>query len=71
MQRIIRQASANLAQSYVVGDRVKKEIAFGNKMGMRTMWMRNDLLENEMPATAAETPHDTVTSIKEVLSIIT
>lgn len=60
-------ADTDRAASYVIGDRVKKEIRIGNELGMRTVWLRRGLFAEELPSEDIEKPEFTVRDLKEFI----
>lgn len=56
--------------SFVVGDRVKKEIALGNHFGLQTIWLKRGKFSSQLPANLLEKPKYTVTELKELLEIL-
>ncbi len=70
IETIIKETKADSAQSYVVGDRVRKEIAFGNRCGLVTIWVRQGRFAQELPCRTEEEPRATVSSLIEILDII-
>jgi FMN phosphatase YigB (HAD superfamily) len=44
------------ADFYVFGDRVKKEIRFGNECGFKTIWFKNGKFAEDLPETGQEKP---------------
>lgn len=67
---ILDAASANPQHSYVVGDRVKKEIRLGNELGLRTIWFKNGRFAEEEPEHYFEQPTFTVSNINEIWSVV-
>ena len=53
----------------VVGDRLKKEIKIGNKLGMKTIWFQSGKFASELPETEEEKPVHIITHLLEVLEI--
>tara|TARA_B100001971_G_C17929843_1_gene402146 strand:- start:119 stop:580 length:462 start_codon:yes stop_codon:yes gene_type:complete len=62
--------SADISSSYVIGDRVRSEIRMGRAAGFRTIWVQSGKFSKETPRTVAEKPDYTVSSIRELLSLI-
>ena len=67
---IINTASAIPQHSYVIGDRVKKEIRFGNELEMQTIWYKNGRFAEELPEHILEQPTHTAIEIEEIWSFI-
>lgn len=57
-------------ESFVVGDRVKKEIKFGNLLGLKTVWLKKGKFANELPSDPTEEPDFVIEELEEVLRII-
>lgn len=55
---------------YVIGDRVKKEITYGNRCGFKTIWLRQGKFAGELPETEEENPWKTITSFDELLPVL-
>lgn len=55
---------------YVVGDRIKREILFGNQCGMKTIWLKRGKFKNETPEKIEEEAHYIISSIQEIKKII-
>lgn len=56
--------------TFVIGDRVYEEIAIGNKLGYRTIWVRQGKFSGETPRKEAENPLLTVHSLSEIEPIL-
>lgn len=69
-ERLLKRTGAKPEQSFVVGDRVRKEIAIGNRLGMRTIWVRQGRFAEELPRRTEEQPRETVSSLRQVLDTI-
>ena len=65
---IARRHKANLAQSFVVGDRALGEVQLGHKAGWRTIWLQAGKLASELPDDYS--PDYTIISLSQVTSII-
>jgi FMN phosphatase YigB (HAD superfamily) len=50
----------------VVGDRVKGEIAIGNRLGMRTAWYRNGKFRDEKAESREEEPSYVLADLQEI-----
>ena len=55
---------------YVVGDRVKKEIKFGNQCGMTTIWFKNGKFASEVPEEEIEQPDYTMYELEKMKEVI-
>lgn len=69
-QKIAKREAANTSFSFIIGDRIKEEIAIGNKMGIQTIWFKNGKFKNELPKNKTERPDFIVKKLKEILRII-
>lgn len=58
------------ADFYVFGDRVKKEIRFGNECGFKTIWFKNGKFAGELPASEDEKPWKTISDFSELSEAI-
>lgn len=67
--RLIKQQYKN-HELWVVGDRVRGEIRYGNELDMVTVWYKQGHFAGEVPAHPAETPDFTVTDLSEVAPLI-
>ncbi len=55
---------------FVVGDRVKKEIRFGNECDMTTIWLKNGKFKDEEPELDIEKPDHVIHELSELESVI-
>lgn len=69
IQDIIAPEDIDCSSSFVVGDRVRQEIAFGNMLGLQTIWVRSGKFSDEFPRTVMEQPTHSVNALIDVLSI--
>lgn len=60
----------NRRDTLVVGDRVKSELSIGNMLGATTVWVRQGKFSDEEPAEKIEEPTYTVSSLQELLGMI-
>jgi len=60
----------DFSKVFVIGDRIKKEIFFGNILGAKTIWLRQGKFAKELPKRKDEKPKFIAKSLKEVLKII-
>ena len=51
---------------FVIGDRIKKEITLGNKLGMRTFWLCSGKFSEETPSFKEERPNKTFYSLRDI-----
>ena len=54
------------ADFYVFGDRVKKEIKYGNVCGFKTIWFQDGKFASELPEGPEEIPWETVNDFSEM-----
>lgn len=66
---VIAGRDIDVRSSFVIGDRVKGEIKFGNSLGFQTIWFKQGLFADELPAGVHEKPTYIVKDIKKVLEI--
>jgi putative hydrolase of the HAD superfamily len=67
---VLEKNDADTANSFVIGDRIKKEILFGNLCGVKTIWFCNGKFATEIPTNDNEKPTHVIQSLTEVLTII-
>ncbi|MBI4981498.1 HAD hydrolase-like protein [Candidatus Woesearchaeota archaeon] len=48
-REVMRQINVKEEEILVVGDRIKKEIVIGNKIGLKTVWLKKGLYATELP----------------------
>jgi FMN phosphatase YigB (HAD superfamily) len=68
LRGIAERHNADLAQSFVVGDRALGEVQLGYKAGWRTIWLQAGKFASELPSGYA--PDHTITTLSQVTSII-
>lgn len=56
--------------SWVIGDRVKKEIVLANQCGFKTIWFRNGKFATEVPTSIGEEPDFTIDNLEQILTFI-
>ncbi|MBI2640535.1 MAG: HAD hydrolase-like protein [Candidatus Sungbacteria bacterium] len=69
-QRILRQLKADPSESYIVGDRVREEIVMGNTLGLRTIWVRQNIFAREAPRNKKERPMFAVLNLRDVMRVV-
>jgi FMN phosphatase YigB (HAD superfamily) len=69
-QKIIAREMINRSLSFVIGDRVRKEISIGNVLGMQTVWVKAGKFAREKPRKKIEQPTYIVHTLRDVLSVI-
>ncbi len=57
----------SFADFYAIGDRVKKEITFGNRCGFKTIWFKKGKFAGELPESRQEKPWKTIRGFDELL----
>lgn len=55
---------------YSVGDRIKNEISLGNKVGFKTVWLKNGKFSSEIPDGINEQPWKTIEHLSELKEIL-
>ena len=65
-EQIINAEPIIKAQSFIVGDRVTKELKFGSQLGLNTIWCRNGRFADELPRSMEETPTYTVSGLNQI-----
>lgn len=68
-EKIVSSNKVDIDASFVVGDRIKSEIAFGNSLGFKTIWVKRGKFADEVPNDSGELPNATVRNIEGVLEI--
>ncbi|MCL5432656.1 MAG: HAD hydrolase-like protein [Patescibacteria group bacterium] len=53
-----------------VGDRIRSELAIGNKLGAVTVWFKNGKFSKEGPLDKSQIPTHTIKSLSEVKSLM-
>lgn len=66
----LKECNASKEHVWSIGDRIKKEIAISNRLGLKTIWFKSGKFSSEAPDTEAEEPNFTVTSFKDIRKII-
>ena len=64
---ITKEFDIDSGKSFVVGDRIKGEITFGNQVGYQTIWVKAGAFSLELPMTKEEEPDFEVKKLKEIL----
>lgn len=64
---IISAEPVTKENSFVIGDRVAKEIRLGNELNLNTIWYKQGRFAEEEPKHPLETPTYTVTEFHEIL----
>ncbi len=68
--RLVASKTILRNRSFVVGDRVRKEIKIGNSIGVQTIWLKSGKFANEKPRKKIERPTYTVCTLREILSVV-
>ncbi|MBI2022407.1 HAD family hydrolase [Candidatus Daviesbacteria bacterium] len=71
LQPILDELQVQASACVVVGDRVRKEIVEGNKVGAVTVWLeQGKFSEEEKPKTPEAQPKFTINNLSELIPII-
>ena len=54
---------------FVVGDRVRDEISFGNRLNLTTIWLKQGIFAAELPSREEEKPDYTVLKLEDILNL--
>ncbi len=65
-REVMKQIKVKDEEILVVGDRIKKEIIIGNKLGLKTVWLKKGLYATEIPKTKAEEPWKTIEDLQDI-----
>ena len=57
-------------KTFVLGDRIQKEIRVGNLIGCQTIWIKSGKFRTEIPKNNDEIPNFTVSKLTDILKII-
>ena len=69
-QIALERANCNPEESVMVGDRIDNDIIPANKIGMKTVWIRQGFGELAQPQAAVETPDYTINNLSELFEIL-
>lgn len=69
-QNLTAQKDIDLSKSFVIGDRIRQEITFGNLLGLQTVWLRTGKFSNELPRNDKEQPKYSIQALKDLLKIV-
>ncbi len=69
LKKIIEDEKLNAGDCWIVGDRARKEIAFGKELGMKTVWVKQGKFAEEEPLKGLE-PDFTINNLNELAYII-
>lgn len=69
-ERIFRNKHFERYSSFVVGDRVRQEIFYGNRLGLQTIWLRHGKFADELPVDAREEPTYIIGQLKNILNVV-
>jgi len=67
---ILKKFNISAKQCLIVGDYVQSEIKEGNKIGVKTIWIKNGEFPNILPQTKQEKPNYIIESLKELIPLI-
>lgn len=69
-KKLLEGEEVNKEMSFVIGDRVKEEIRYGNLLGLKTVWLQKGRFADEFPESEQEKPSFTIKNLKELLDLI-
>lgn len=69
-ERLIRAHAASAEETYVIGDHLHSEIRTGNRVGARTIHVKQGKFAGLIPETAADEPWRTVSNLHEALALL-
>lgn len=69
LQPVLDELQVDPEHCVVVGDRIKKEIFEGNKVGATTIWLRQGKFSDEIPEIPEEEPTYTIYSLEELIPV--
>lgn len=69
-KKIANRRTIDQQNSFVIGDRVKEEIRFGNFLGLKTVWLKVGKFSEEKPKLKIEIPKFTVERLEKILEFI-
>lgn len=69
-QIALARADCKPEEAVMVGDRIDNDIIPANKIGMKTVWIRQGFGGLAKPQTAVETPNYTINNLNELFEII-
>ena len=68
-ENIAIRKTVSVKESFVVGDQIKSEILFGNRLGLKTVWINIEKV-NVQSLSEKERPDFTVERLDKVLNVI-
>ena len=69
-ERIFRNSYVERHSSFVIGDQVRQEISYGNRLGVQTVWFRSGIFADDVPQDALEQPTYIIPTLKNILNIV-
>lgn len=69
-ERIVASRAIKRSLSFVIGDRVRKEIRIGNLLGLQTIWLKAGKFADEKPRKNIEQPTHVVRALREVILLV-
>ena len=63
---VIKEKFPDGTTFFCIGDRIKKEIKFGNMLGFKTIWLKNGKFASEIPLSDDEKPWQIINSLEEL-----
>ncbi|MBI4054388.1 MAG: HAD hydrolase-like protein [Candidatus Doudnabacteria bacterium] len=70
LKKLAGEMDVDLKNCTIVGDRVKKEIRIGNRLGMKTVWLKRGKFSTERPSNPAERPDLTIKKLFELPALL-
>ena len=69
-QEIAARLGLNPSDLLIIGDRIKREIVLGNRMGAITIWLKQGKFKQETPDNKSEEPHYIFESLSEITTFL-
>jgi ribonucleotide monophosphatase NagD (HAD superfamily) len=70
LQPVLDELQVEAKACVVVGDRIKKEITEGNRVGATTVWLQQGKFAEELPETSEETPDFIIKTLSQLVPIL-
>lgn len=67
---VLKKFNVSSKECLIVGDYVKSEIKEGNKIGIKTIWIKNGEFPKTLPQEEQEKPKYTIQSLEKLLPLI-
>ncbi|MEK7551070.1 MAG: HAD hydrolase-like protein [Patescibacteria group bacterium] len=65
----LKKMNLNPKEIIIIDDRVIRGIAWGNKRGAKTIWIKKGKFSNELPTKVTGIPTYTITNLKDLLKL--